>query len=399
MRSWLVLLGCFIGMAVSISATLAFPFGLYLQAITHEFGWSRTQYAATLSFISLGNIIMLPLAGFAVDRIGARRSILIGIVSGSLACAALSLIHSYAAFVVVSSVASMAGSMALYPAYFEVVRGWFDRNLGVALAVASAGVSIGVAGFARLITLVIVSNGWRSAFVATALVAAVIGLINLWLMIRVNPGALPASEHLPDEIDGATQGLSLGEALRTTDFWLFSIAFLLIVFAGSGPQVHLPALLADKGVAPGTIASVVATLAIGSVVGRIATGLLLDRLSFKIVASIFFLGQAFGIALLSWNASLAIVAALMMGGALGAEIDIMGFVLARRFGRVAYAKILGVALAVAQSALLISPVGTGLIYDAYGSYDLVLWFYPLLPVVAVALLWFSQTNRRDSLDA
>lgn len=393
MRRWLVLLGCFIGMAVSISATLAFPFGLYLEAMTREFGWSRTQFAATLSFISLGNIVMLPVAGYAVDRIGPSRSILIGLLLGCGSCAAIALINSYLAFIIVSCIASMTGSLALYPAYFGIVRGWFDRNLGLALAMASAGVSVGVAGFARLITLMIDAHGWRSAFVASALVAFVIGLLGLWLLIQENRDALPPAERLPDVEEEAGTGLSLGEALRTSDFWLFSIAFMLVVFAGSGPQVHLPALLSDKGVASGVIASVVAALAVGSVAGRIATGALLDRLSFRVVATIFFLGQALGILILSWKPSLAILAALLMGGALGAEIDIMGFVMARRFGRVAYARILGVALAVAQSALLVSPVGTGIIYDKYDSYDPVLRTYPILPIVAVILILLAKTSR------
>lgn len=393
MQRWLILLGCFVGMGVSISATLAFPFGLYLEAMTREFGWSRTQFAATLSFISLGNIVMLPIAGWAVSRIGPSRSIAIGLVGGCLSCAALSLIRSYPAFVVVSSIASMSGSLALYPAYFDIVRGWFDRNLGLALAVASAGVSIGVAGFARLIGVMIQAHGWRGAFVASAIVALLIGLLNLSLLVRENRAELPVSERLPDQEEGALTGMSLSEALRTGDFWLFSLAFLLIVFAGSGPQVHLPAMLADKGVSSGMIAAVIAATAVGSVVGRVATGLLLDRLSFRLVAAVFFLGQSFGIFLLYWKPSLAVLAALLMGGALGAEIDIMGFVMARRFGRIAYAKILGVALAVAQSALLFSPVGTGMIFDRYKSYDLVLLTYPMLPVLAVVLIMLARTSR------
>ena len=397
MRRWVTLFGCFLGMAVSISATLAFPFGLYLKPMTAEFGWSRAAFAATLSFVALGNLIMLPVAGYAVERIGATRSIAIGLVSANIACAALSLVHSYWAFVVVSTLASMVGSLALYPAYFSIVRGWFDRNLGLALAIASAGVAVGVAGFAQLITSLITSSGWRSAFVASAGVAFVIGLAGLLLLIRENRGELPASERRDDRSE-ATTGVSLGTALRSADFWLFATAFLLIVFAGSGPQVHLPALLAARGAAPQSIAAVVAAMALGSVAGRLATGFLLDRISFRLVAAIFFLGQAAGIALLGWNIHLAIVAALLMGGALGAEIDLMGFVLARRFGRFSYARILGVALAVAQSALLVSPVGTGLLYDRTNSYDLVLSLYPLLPIVAVILMLFAQITDRRQVD-
>jgi MFS family permease len=266
MQRWLVLLGCFIGMAVSISATLAFPFGLYLEAITREFGWSRTQFAATVSFIALGNMLMLPIAGYAVDRIGPSRSILIGLLLACAFCAAIALVRSYPAFVVVSCLANMTGSLALYPAYFNIIRGWFDRNLGLALAVTSAGVWVGVAAFARLITMMIDAHGWRSALVVSSIVALVIGLLGLWSLIRENRDDLPSAERLPKEEEGALSGFSLGEALRTTDFWLFSVAFLFVVFAASGPQVHLPALLADKGMSSGTIASVVAASPVGSFV-------------------------------------------------------------------------------------------------------------------------------------
>ena len=393
MQRWMVLLGCSIGMAVSISATLAFPFGLYMPSVTAEFGWSRTQFAATLSFISLGNVVMLPVAGLAVDRIGPMRSILIGLVFASLACAALALVRTYPAFVGLCCMASMTGSLALYPAYFHVIRGWFDRNLGLALAITSAGVSVGVAGFARLITAMIPSHGWRGAFVASAGISLVVGVLSLGLLVRENRGPLPAVERRPSEAESVQTGSSLGTALRTLDFWLFSIAFFLVVFAGSGPQLHLPTLLADRGASQGLAAAVVGALAAGSVLGRIGAGFLLDRVSHRLVATLFFMGQAVGIVMLSRGVSLAIAAGLLMGSALGAELDLMGFVIARRFGRRAYPRILGIALAVAQSALIMSPVGTAIMFDAYGSYDMMFKLYPALPAAAVVLMLFARLSR------
>jgi hypothetical protein len=67
MRRWAVLLGCSIGMAVSISSMLTFPFGLYMKAVAADFGWSRPQFSVTLSFVAICNMVMLPPAGFAVD--------------------------------------------------------------------------------------------------------------------------------------------------------------------------------------------------------------------------------------------------------------------------------------------------------------------------------------------
>ena len=41
--------------------------------------------------------------------------------------------------------------MASYPAYMGLVQRWFDRRLGLALAVTSTGIAVGVGGFSYLI--------------------------------------------------------------------------------------------------------------------------------------------------------------------------------------------------------------------------------------------------------
>jgi hypothetical protein len=67
LRRWLVLLGCFIGMALSTPAILMQPLGLFLKSMTAEFGWSRTTFSGVVAMASLANIIILPIAGYLVD--------------------------------------------------------------------------------------------------------------------------------------------------------------------------------------------------------------------------------------------------------------------------------------------------------------------------------------------
>ncbi len=386
MRRWLALLGCFIGMAVSMSSMFIFPFGLYMTAVSSEFGWSRTQFSAILSFIALCNVFTLPLAGWAVDKIGPAMCILVGLVAGCLCCAGLALVHAYWAFVAVSCGASMAGCLALYPAYFTIVRGWFDRNLGLGLAVASAGVSVGVAAFSALIKLRIDAAGWRNALVTAAALAMLLGLINLLCLVKQNRGLLPISERLPADDPVIVVGESLGDAVRTPEYWLFSIAFALVVFAGAGPNLHLAALLADRGGSPASIAGAVAAVAIGSLAGRIITGLLLDRFTVTVAATLFFVGQMLGIAMLSVQVPWPAAAAFLLGMAQGAELDMMGFVMARRFGRRYYARIFGSSFALSQLGLIFSPIAMAAIFDSTRSYDLALLTYPALPLTAIFLI-------------
>ena len=394
MRRWIVLLGCFLGLAVSTSAILMFPLGLYMKPVTAEFGWSRTQFSSVLSVVALGNIIALPLAGYAIDRFGPVRCIATGLVIACLSYAAVGQVASYPAFLALCTLASAAGCLAHYPAYFTIVRGWFDRNIGLALAVASAGVSIGVAGFAWLIKATIDASGWRVAFATVAATAAFIGIGSLLFFVRSNPGFLPAAEQLPSMREDAADDATLGEALRCRDYWLFTLGFALIVFAGAGPNLHLPALMADSGAGSAAIAAAVAAIPLGSLGGRVVAGLMLDRFSIRAPAAVFFGAQALGIVLLWADVRSAVLAAFLMGTAMGAELDIMGYVMARRFGRRAYARIFGTSFALSQVGLIISPIGMAAIFDATGSYSIALLGY--LPLSIVAFILVVLANVRPS---
>ena len=150
MRRWLVLLGCFVGMALSTPAILMLPLGLFLKSMTAEFGWSRTTFSSVVAMASLANIFILPLAGYLVDRFGPRRIVAIGVVLGCATYAALSQANSYGQLVALVMLAVVAGNLASYPAFMSLAQRWFDKRLGFALAITSTGLAVGVAAFSFL---------------------------------------------------------------------------------------------------------------------------------------------------------------------------------------------------------------------------------------------------------
>jgi MFS family permease len=200
LRRWLVLLGCFIGMALSTPAILMQPLGLFLKPMTAEFGWSRTTFSSVVAMASLANIIILPIAGYLVDRFGPRRIAAIGVVLGCASYAALSLAYSYGQLIALVMVAVAAGNLASYPAFMSLAQRWFDKRLGLALAITSTGLAVGVAAFSFLITQTITTGGWRDAFVTVAAVALVIGLINVIFLLRDDDGNKAADSNSPRAI-------------------------------------------------------------------------------------------------------------------------------------------------------------------------------------------------------
>ena len=392
MKRWFVLLGCLIGMAVATPALFLQPMGLYVKPITAEFGWSRTAFSVIISVAALANGLSMPFAGYLVDRFGAVRIAAVGTLLGCGSYAALSLATSYTGLLVLVALASIVGNLASYPAYMSLAQRWFDKRLGLALAMTSTGIAVGVGGFSYLIADSIAAYGWRSAFRIAGAVALAVGLVNLLLFVRDNAGPIPVAERRAETIDVAADGHSLGEALRTRDFWLVAVAAMLVILGVVGVNFNLPALLSDAGAAPARIATVVALGSAGSLFGRLVTGLLLDRLPALLVAGLFFFAQAVGFVLLLGGMQWALLANFLLGAVQGAEIDFLGFVIARRFGRPAYARIFGTSFAVTLVGAVLGPLVMASIYDRTGSYDLGLMLLPLAPVIAFGLLCLARLS-------
>lgn len=395
MKRWWVLLGCFIGMAVATPAILLQPMALFLKPVTAEFGWSRTEFSTILSIAALLNALVLPLAGYLVDRFGAPRVVAVGTALGCSCYAALAFAHSYRSFVALVALSTLTGNLASYPAMMGLAQRWFDKRLGTALAITSTGLAVGVGSFSYLIARTIASQGWRPAFLAAGLTALVIGLVNAAVLLRNNRGPMPEAERRGGHVDVAQTGYMLAAAVRTRDFWLYAVSSTLVILALVACNFNLPALLSDRGASATQIALVVATGSVGSLVGRFFTGLMLDRFPPLIVAGVFFFAEALGIALFVYGMRFALPAVFMLGLVQGAEIDFLGYVIARRFGRVAYSRIFGTCFAVTLVGAVLGPVSMAAIFDRTGSYDLGLKIFPLLPVLAFGLLCLARTSFRD----
>lgn len=393
MQRWSVLLGCFIGMSVSLGPIFFQSLGLYLKPMTDEFGWSRTEFAAVFSIAGFASMFGLSIAGYLVDRFGPPRIIVLGFTLLCASYASFSLVNSYTAFVAIAFLVAITGSLATYPSYQGLLPRWFDKNLGLSLAIASSGIGVGTALFPYIINAGLQSGGWRYTFVLVAGVTFSAALVNFLLFIRQNKGPLPRQEERATGPDAGLPDVSFKQALRTSDFWILAASFSLIFLVAIGLNFHLAALVTDRGGSPTQAASVLAIAGGASLTARLITGPLLDRFPVKFVGLVFFSGQAIGcVLLLQGHPTLTIVAAILLGAAQGAELDMMPFVVARRFGKIAYSQIYGTLYGVLQIGTIVSPMILATIFDRTGSYAFGLTIYPILSVLGLGLLWAARTS-------
>jgi MFS family permease len=383
-------------MSIAPPAILLIPLGLFMKSVAGEFGWSRTDFSIILSTAAICNALVMPLAGYLVDRFGAARVALVGTVLGCVSYMCLSLTHSFGSFVAITALSVALGNLASYPAFLFLTQRWFDKHLGLAFAITSSGLAVGTGGFSYLISQNIEVHGWREAFVIGGAIALVIGLVNLAVFVRDNKGPIPEAERSGEKNQPGQDGLTLRSALATRDFWLYSLAFVLVLVGAVGASFHLPAMLSDWGVSAAQIAGIVAAGSVGSLFGRLCGGALLDHLHTRTVAGIFLACQLAGFVMLMNGPGWALLASFLIGATQGAEIDILGYLIARRFGRLAYARIFGSAFSVTLLGAIIGPIVLGMVFDKSGSYSLGLMLFPILPVLAFGLLCLSAKSPQQA---
>jgi MFS family permease len=393
---WWVVVAAGIGSFMSYGPIIAFTFGVFIKPLNEEFGWSRTDISLGFSLSLLMLSAMAPLVGRLIDRFGARKVIIPSVVVFGLGVASMSLLsaslwHFYAVYVLLGLVAVGAATLP----YLTVVSQWFDKQRGLALGLAMIGVGLGTFVMPALAQGLIDAVGWRSTYVVLGVMVIGITIPIVGPFLKETPalmglgpdGVTPLPTTTAQPIDEG-QGLSGREAWRVVTFWQVVAAFFFMSVSVHGCLIHLVPMLTDRGLSDQSAAFATSLLGGALLLGRVSAGYLLDRLTAEVVAIGFLTGAALGVLLL-WSEAigvLAFTAAILVGLGVGAETDLMPYVVSRYFGLRAFGEILGYVLTAWGLGGVVGPFLMGMGFDLTGSYSMVLMAFMLATVVAAGLM-------------
>jgi nitrate/nitrite transporter NarK len=283
-------------------------------------------------------------------------------------------------------------AVGLWPgSYLKATSGWFHRRLGFALGLTIAGIGIGAALLPIIITNVITNYGWRNAYILLGTLAIVVTwpITLIWLQER---NAMPSAGAMDQQNASAGQAMNLRDAASTSTFWMSMAAFALLGIMNGGIAVHLVSIFIAEGLTPQTAGVLMSALGVSLIVGRIGTGWLLDRLTAASIMTVFVLGSAAACAALAMgagaNVAIATACACVFGLILGAEFDVLSYMIPRYWGRQAFGRIFGVVFAVFQFGAGLGAVGVGYSRGYFGSYVPALW--ALAAMMVICALLFSQ---------
>lgn len=358
---WRTAVGSALGLACGPSVLAVMTFGMFIAPLHQEFGWPVPAIGVGASLLSLTIVVVSPVQGMLVDRFGGRRVILCSAPLFALSLAAMArLPDSLPLFYLGWVLVPLCGT-GLWPvSYLRVTAGWFDRRLGLALGIANSGIGVGTVLVPVLTGALIGAFGWRTAFLGLAAVA--LAAFPVALLLLAEPG--------PRAARPATDGDTLRAAATRRPFWLVLAAFLLLGAVGTGIIVHQIPLLLDAGISPRTANLVPVALGIALVAARIVTGWLLDRFTVARVMTVHLLGGVVAVLLFASGPGVpaALLAAALAGMLIGAEFDVLSYLVPRYFGRRAFGRIYGVAFSVFQIGGAVAATAVGVSRESHGSY-------------------------------
>ncbi len=257
-----------------------------------------------------------------------------------------------------------------------LISHWFRSKRGLAMGLVLTGTSLGGALIPQL-ALPFIKNpayGWRTGILFVSALVWVVLLPAIWLVVRVHPGeaglwpdgaAAPAEEVQ----DAPLTGYTLGEALRTPDFWAFAVVALGLFYAIITviQQVILYLQSPAIGMNIQQAGNVQTTLTLMSVAGKFFFGNLSDRLPKSLVlllcASVMLLGT---LVLLILSGSTAYLFAIPFGIAFGGSVVSIQVLAVERFGLKEAGKIIGAITLVETLGGAAGLFATGKLAQKYG---------------------------------
>lgn len=397
---WWIVAASFLCLMVSINPVINLAFGVFLPALSEEFGWSRSQAAQGISLAMLGFTLMQPLTGKLIARYGAKRIMLgsAALFGLGLAGIALLVVGRWSFFACTFVCGAVAGGTSPLP-HGTIIARWFTRRRGIAMGMVAAGVAAGGVMLPPLVSYVITAHGWRAGFALLGILAPCVTLPLVSLVTRNTPeevglqpdGLRLTTQHLASP-HPTLSGYTAAEARKSGSFWVLALSLFVAITTLQSSAVHLVPFLLERGFALTQAASVVSFLAAGAFVGMLSSGYLVDRLAARVVALSFFGNAALSLVLLwgvqSWAGTVATV--MMLGVSLGAMVQLIPALVSWCFGLRAFGEIYGMLMTAFGLGTVMGPLFGGWLHDAMGSYRQTPLGYFIGVLCAAALMAITQ---------
>jgi predicted MFS family arabinose efflux permease len=395
-RSWRVVVSAMIGVYV-VNAHI-YSLGPMMTPLQAEFGWRRQDISLGLLIVTMISVILSPLIGLAVDRFGARKVVIPGMI---VFCGGLMLLSragpSIHSWWLLSMIVGVGYTMTTTGVWVPGLAAHFRSSRGMAISLCMMGAGVAAVTLPYVTTVLSQRYGWRSAY-------AILGGLCLTAALPIAIAWFRSAGSAPKPTSGSHRGrpeagLALKQIFRSRHYWQLAIASFLAVIGLLGLIVHFVPILKDAGMNAREAAAIAGIIGIGSITGRAIGGFFLDRIHGTVVGGVV-LSIPVLVLILLINAGdleigksklLAGGLTFMLGLALGSETDVVAYLASRYIGLRNYGFALGSITGFMSLGTGIGPWLGGVIFDRQHSYR---WFEFMLCVTFCTSVFLVSTLGR-----
>ena len=352
-------------------------------------GWSRTGIAAAalLNFLCMG--LGAFMWGALSDRYGTRAVVLSGGALLGLGMVLASQATTLLQFQLLYGMIVGVASGSFYAPLTSTTTKWFTRNRSLAVALVSAGLSVGATVMAPLARWLITSYDWR---IAMWVIGDLVWLVILpaAFLVRDPPAATAAGA--PAASAAAGPDLTIGQVVRTPQFAAIALTHFACCAAHSGPIFHMVTHAIDRGVPAMAAATVLSAAGLASLTGKIGCGIFADRVGAQrtLVAGLALQAVAISLYLLTSGLASFYALALVFGFAYGGVMPLYAIVVREYFGERIMGAAFGAVSLAATLGMALGPWLGGWAYDALGSYA---WMFIGSSAIGVGAVAIALTFR------
>jgi MFS family permease len=384
-----------------------YSYAVFLLPIANELGdGSRLGANTGLALVNAVAAGLAPWVGNALDRFSIKAIMAVGTCISAAGFAFLSIVESMLQFYLVLICLTAVGTgMMGQLATAKLVANWFVAKRGMALGIATMGVSLSGVIMPFVTTWLIGQFGWRGSFQVFS-VATLIIVLPVVLLYVVNTPEEKDQEPdgrkrlpLPDRVvvPKPPQPNWL-EILRMPTFWAVTLTFGLL-FCGMGATLtNMVALSKDLGFTGYQAAAILPIGALAGVIGKVFFGVLSDRANIRSAIVWAAATQGVGIAMLIFVESYwaLATASAIFGFGMGGVVPLHASAVGAYFGRHGFGKLMGLMRPMMLPLQVLGLPLAGWVYDVTGNYDVAFVWFLVFLAVASAITLFGIPRERLS---
>ncbi|KQR49989.1 MFS transporter [Acidovorax sp. Leaf160] len=360
---------------VTLSMGIRHGFGLWLQPITQEMGWTRQTFALAIAVQNIAWGVFGIFAGMAADRFGAFRVLMGGAVLYAAGLAGMALSPTPLSFALTAGVligAAQAGTT------YAVIYGVLGRQIAPERRSWAMGVAAAAGSFGQFLMVpvegqLIAQLGWQTALLALSLMVLLI--VPLAFGLR-EPGFGPAARGAAPAPRKQSIGHAVSEALHHPSFLLLTAGYFVCGFQVVFIGVHMPSYLKDHGLSPQVASYALALIGLFNIFGTYIAGTLGQRMPKRYILAFIYFARAVAISifLLAPLTPMSVyIFSAVMGALWLSTVPVTNATVAQIFGVQHLSMLSGFVFFSHQIGSFLGVWLGGYLYDRTGSYDVV-WY-------------------------